>query len=254
VQSPYDSFAWFYDRYWAAPFQQWQRPALDRLLFPGLSAGARILDLCCGTGQLSRQLASKGYRVTGLDSSREMLRAARRNAPECTFLHTDAAGFTLGEPVDAVVCTFDSLNHLLEPDSVTGAFRSVYAVLKPSGHFVFDVNTGAAYGPQWDRSACHVAPDHAFFLRGGFDPANRVGTTSITMFRFLGAWRRFDVEVLQRPWEVSEIEAMLASTGFVNVRPHTAMSDLRMEGHYGHGRVYFIACRNSKEPGGSQLS
>jgi ubiquinone/menaquinone biosynthesis C-methylase UbiE len=50
----YDRFAWVYDRYWAGDFATRVLPVLERLLLASLPAGARILDLCCGTGQLAR--------------------------------------------------------------------------------------------------------------------------------------------------------------------------------------------------------
>src|ERR1043165_4860104 len=91
--SPYDRFAWFYDRYWAAPFQAWEAAALDRLLFPALRPGDTVLDLCCGTGQLAHDLVSRGYQVIGVDSSSEMLRHARERMPAGRFLHAEAADF-----------------------------------------------------------------------------------------------------------------------------------------------------------------
>lgn len=248
MESPYDAFAWFYDRYWAAPFQEWQSPALEKLLFADLPPGARVLDVCCGTGQLARRLSRHGYVVNGLDSSAEMLRVARASVPEAGFVHEDAVRFAVDEPFDAVVCTFDSLNHLLEPENVARALRSVHEALKPGGRFVFDVNTGKAYGEHWEASACRVEADHAFFLRGGFDAATRIGTTLITMFRLHGGWQRSDVEVLQRPWEIPEIEELLAGAGFSEIRSYRAMEDLGMNGHYGQGRVYFAACRNWSGP------
>jgi SAM-dependent methyltransferase len=247
VSSAYDAFAWFYDRYWAAPFQAWQAPALEKLLFPELAPGARILDLCCGTGELSRRFSARGYDVIGIDSSEEMLRLARRNAPGCAFLQADATQFILGRQVDAVVCTFDSLNHLLQVEDVALAVRNVYAALVHGGRFVFDINTKAAYGRQWDQSACEVAPDHAFFLRGGFDEITRIGSTKVTMFRLQECWQRSDVEILQRPWEVAEIHRLLTSTGFAQISSDRAFEDLGIDGHYGDGRVYFSACRNSNE-------
>jgi SAM-dependent methyltransferase len=244
VSSPYDSFAWFYHRYWAAPIQEFQTPALEKLLFPGLAPGARILDLCCGTGLLSKRLAARGYEVIGLDSSEEMLRFARENVPEGRFFQADASDFTMEEQVDAAVCMFDSLNHVIQPDSLALAFRNVRAALRPGGRFVFDVNTEAAYGPTWDQSACEVALDHAFFLRGGFDRQTRIGTTKITMFRLLDSWQRSDVEVRQRPWEIPEIERMLTSAGFTGISNNRAFEQLGMKGHFGEGRVYFAAFRN----------
>src|SRR5690242_557622 len=89
--SPYDLFAWFYDRYWAMPHHQWQAPALEHLLFSKVRSGARILDLCCGSGHLAQELLSRGYSAIGLDSSGEMLRLAREKAPNAEFVEADAA-------------------------------------------------------------------------------------------------------------------------------------------------------------------
>jgi ubiquinone/menaquinone biosynthesis C-methylase UbiE len=65
IYSEYDRFAWFYNRHWGDEFC---RPVLDIfqfILFPHIKPGSRILDLCCGTGQLAAGLIEKGYRVTG---------------------------------------------------------------------------------------------------------------------------------------------------------------------------------------------
>ena len=71
--SDYDPFAWVYNRHWGNNFTALALLVLDRLVLPYLPARARILDLCCGTGQLARALSARGYQVTGLDGSKEML-------------------------------------------------------------------------------------------------------------------------------------------------------------------------------------
>ena len=245
MSSPYDAFAWFYDRYWAEPFQQWQEPALEQLLYSGLPADARVLDLCCGTGQLARRLLSRGYRVTAVDSSQEMLHYAQRNAPDALCKQADAADFTVPEPVEATVCTFDSVNHWTRPGHMEGAFACVHQALEPGGRFVFDINTDAAYGERWEHTACLVEPDHAFVLRGGFDPVTRVGSTEITLFRLLDHWQRWDVAMQQRPCSVAAIREQLHAAGFVRISAWHAIDDLRMDGHYGLGRVYFQAWKSS---------
>lgn len=62
--SDYDAFAWFYNRYWGG-FSQRVLPILDRLLLDRLPAGARLLDLCCGTGQLAQLRYRRGRPRTG---------------------------------------------------------------------------------------------------------------------------------------------------------------------------------------------
>src|SRR4051812_22164447 len=183
MSSPYDPFAWFYQRYWTAPFHQWQLPILDKLLFEPVPAPAHLVDFCCGVGELAKHLCAAGYEVTGLDSSAEMLRLARENAPRAEFVLCDVANARIEPSADAATCAFDSVNHLLLAEDLERFLASVHAALKPGGLFVFDVNTQAAYGSQWDSSACVTEPDHAFFLRGGYDRQACIGTTKITMFR-----------------------------------------------------------------------
>jgi SAM-dependent methyltransferase len=251
TRSPFDAFAWFYDRYWAAPYEEWHRPALDRLLLPHVPQGGRILDLCCGTGTLARRLCALGFEVTGVDSSEGMLQIAREHVPEGLFVKAEASRFALEQPVDAAVSLFDSLNHLLEPRQMQEALECVHAALRPGGGFVFDLNTVDAYGERWDQSFCRVEPDHAFFLRGGYDAEARIGHTLVTMFRLGEVWEREDVAMRQRPWAVAEVEAMLRDAGFEDVRWFRALEDLGLAGHYGIGRVFFRCSRSSRALGTS---
>ena len=77
----YDDFAWFYDRYWNEEFHGAAFPILERIWLARVADGARILDVCCGTGRLAALLEARGYLVTGVDASQEMIRHARQNAP-----------------------------------------------------------------------------------------------------------------------------------------------------------------------------
>ncbi len=228
-----------YDKYWAAAFAEWQSTAIDRLLLPFVAPGAHLLDLCCGTGALARSLVDRGYAVTGVDSSEGMLQMARRNVSEANLVHADASHFAIDGRVDGALSVFDSLNNILEPDALRRAFKCVHDALQPGGRFVFDVNTSAAYGERWDQTHSEVQADHAFFLRGGFDRQKRIGFTKVTMFRLLDRWERSDVEILQRPWDFEEVEALLREAGFNEVSFWRAIEDLQMSGHYGIGRAYF---------------
>lgn len=239
VSSPFDDFAWFYDRHWAPGFAEWQLPAIERLLIPFVTPGSHLLDLCCGTGALARRLVDRGYAVTGVDASEGMLQMARHNVSEANLVHADASQFAIERRVDGALSVFDSLNNILEPDALRSAFRCVHNALQPGGRFVFDVNTGTAYGARWDQTHCEVHADHAFFLRGGFDRQKRIGTTKVTMFRLVDRWERSDVKILQRPWDVEEVKPLLDEAGFHEVSFWRAIEDLGMSGHYGIGRAYF---------------
>ena len=92
----------------------------------------RILDLGCGTGELSAQIARIGARVIGLDASAAMLERARKQFPDLEVVEGDAQHFDVGTGFDAVFS--NATIHWL-PDHEAVA-RSVHRALKPSGRFV----------------------------------------------------------------------------------------------------------------------
>jgi demethylmenaquinone methyltransferase/2-methoxy-6-polyprenyl-1,4-benzoquinol methylase len=102
----------------------WRRRAVRELRLPGRSL---VLDLACGTGDLSRELERAGYRVVGMDFSHGMLRAARTQAPlvEADILHLPVRDGI----VDGVTCGFAMRNVI----SLGGLFAELARVLRPGG-------------------------------------------------------------------------------------------------------------------------
>jgi trans-aconitate methyltransferase len=96
------------------------------------SAGESILDLGCGTGDLTAELAARGAVAVGIDLSPEMIETARKKYPHLRFDVADAHDFTVSEPVDAVFSNA-ALHWMKQPELVV---RSVSAALRPGGRFV----------------------------------------------------------------------------------------------------------------------
>ena len=94
--------------------------------------GERILDLGCGTGHLTAQIAAAGAQVYGIDASAEMTAQARQNHPQLAFETADATQFRVDEPFDAVFS--NAVLHWVKPPQ--DAVRSIAAALKPGGRFV----------------------------------------------------------------------------------------------------------------------
>lgn len=96
--------------------------------------GERILDLGCGTGQLTAQIAESGAEVVGLDASETMLREGRRLAPDVEFRLGDAHDFKVSQPFDAVFSNA-ALHWMQRPQDVAGC---ISRSLKPSGRLVVE--------------------------------------------------------------------------------------------------------------------
>ncbi len=94
--------------------------------------GERILDLGCGTGHLTAQIAESGAQVTGVDRSAEMIAAAREAYPNLKFEIADARDLPFDEEFDAVFSNA-TLHWVLEAE---GALRSIWRALRAGGRFV----------------------------------------------------------------------------------------------------------------------
>lgn len=95
----------------------------------------RILDLGCGTGDLTHQISLSGAVVTGLDCSETMIAKAKEKYPELRFVEADGETFRLEEgeaPYDAVFSNA-ALHWMQKPDK---AIESVWLSLRPGGRFV----------------------------------------------------------------------------------------------------------------------
>lgn len=97
--------------------------------------GERILDLGCGTGQLSQQIAESGAYVIGIDSSPDMVRQARNNYPQIAFEIADARSFFFETRFDAVFSNA-ALHWVREQEAV---LHHVWQALKPGGRFVAEL-------------------------------------------------------------------------------------------------------------------
>ncbi|HKD08163.1 MAG TPA: methyltransferase domain-containing protein [Bryobacteraceae bacterium] len=96
--------------------------------------GERVLDLGCGTGHLTAQIAERGTEIIGIDSSASMIAQARQNYPKLRFQLADARDFTFDDPFDAVFSNA-VLHWVHEAGSVIG---SIAKALKPGGRFVLE--------------------------------------------------------------------------------------------------------------------
>ncbi len=104
-----------------------------------------VLDLGCGTGNVTLPMAMRGYEMLGLDASEEMLQIASEKAKaaeqEILFLHQDMTSFELYGTVDAMVCALDGVNYLTEDGDLAAMLKLLHYYLNPGGILIFDINT-----------------------------------------------------------------------------------------------------------------
>ena len=144
--SSYEFLAGCYDRFtYDVDYAAWADYIEQHFRKRGLP-GKTVLDLACGTGSLTRELALRGYEMIGVDLSAEMLAEAaekNRNVGEISpmFLCQPMEKLDLYGTIDACVCCLDSVNYVTSPKKLQKAFERVHLFLMPGGLFLFDVNT-----------------------------------------------------------------------------------------------------------------
>ena len=237
--SNYDPFARVYQRHWSREVPGQILSVIDDLLLPRLPRGARILDLCCGTGYIAAELNARGFAVTGLDGSKEMLRYARRAAPAAHFILADARRFRLPPVHQGAISIFDSLNHIMTLAELRAVLRNVHRALAPSGCFFFDMNMEEGYIENWVEHFSIVEEDQVCILRGTYDEAEKIARYDITLFELRkGGWQRAETAITERCYSLKEIKDALKEAGFAALEIHDAVK-LGLADHV--GRKIFLA-------------
>ena len=114
---------------------------VDRIL-EGLPVGARVLDLGCGTGEpVAKYVTERGFRVTGVDESEQMLKFARQTVPEAELVHADMVTVELVETFDAAVA-WDSMFHV-ERKHHAAIYRKLARALRAGGRLLLSVGGSA---------------------------------------------------------------------------------------------------------------
>lgn len=181
-----------------------------------------ILDLGCGTGNHDFPLARRGYEVTGVDQSREMLALARKKTIPVgqppRFIRARMHSFRLRQTFDAAICMFGAFDYLLSPQEVTGCLRRVHAHLVPRGLFVYEYwqTSGVRPGIQSWIDRIGAGREIIRLSESHFDPRK---SQLVMDFRFLvlqgrKVLDRFSERHVVRTYTRPQMGRLLRETGF----------------------------------------
>ncbi len=216
--SDYDGFAKIYNSHWGPSYGAKAIPLLKKLLLDDIPESANILDLCCGTGHITRALLDEGYAVTGIDGSGNLLEYAKQNAPGVRFILEDVRHFQLEGMFDAVVCLNDSLNHIMSLEELINVFRNVKSSLHLGGWFLFDLNLAYKYETFWIGSFAIVEDDIVCAVRAITHINKKVAEFAATIFEPDNTvWTRKDLTLYQTWYQVTNIVKSLVESGFYDI-------------------------------------
>lgn len=171
-----------------------------------------ILDLACGTGSVSAEFIKKGYHITGIDLSTEMLSIADNKLNgKINLINAKMQDFALSEPVDAVVCLLDSINHLESEKDVAECFKCVYNSLKENGLFIFDVNTVYKHNYVLCNNSFIFDEENYFLSWDNELLENNKVRILLDIFMFNGNnYDRFSEEFIETAYDTDNLKRLLA--------------------------------------------
>ena len=201
-------------------------------------------DLACGTGSVSLLLAQRGYQVTGVDMSEDMLTVAAgkvqglENRP--LFISQKLQALRLARGVDLAVCGLDSMNYITDPADCEAAIRRVYKALNPGGIFIFDINTPQRFRSMDGQVFLDEDDDVYCVWRGEFDEKTNICSYGMDLFQRSGkVWQRSFEEHCEYAYTQEQLLGYLKAAGFSHIRVY---GDRRMEAPTEQDmRIYFSA-------------
>lgn len=183
----YSGLAYVYDQIMDhVPYDSWVND-LEKVFQSQGVKPVRILDCACGTGAMTNRLAQKGYVMTGVDLSEDMLVHAQENALEeelkVRYLMMDMRKIAIKGKFDAVISYFDGVNYLIDKPDLEAFFTGVKRILNPGGLLVFDISS--AYKMERTLGLNTFAESHedlAFIWENYYDNKTRMLQFDMTMF------------------------------------------------------------------------
>ncbi len=247
ASDPFSAVATYYDLLMQSIPYLWWMHYVETLLDYFDRPAQKVLDLCCGTGNLSELMAMSGYTVVGVDRSAAMIEQARRKAQEnrssVRYYVQDAAELELGETFDLIVSLFDSLNNITAPARFAEAMRRAYQHLNSNGVFIFDLNTEYAFVRKFfDQTQLDERAPLRYRWRSQYDKATRLCTVQMEFWVREGETERYFTEVhTQRAYSEQEVRTMLYDAGFPEVHLFDAYTLHPPERR--SDRVFYVALR-----------
>ncbi|MGI6031021.1 MAG: class I SAM-dependent DNA methyltransferase [Eubacteriales bacterium] len=180
-----------------------------------------VLELGCGSGNVTLPMAQRGYDMIGLDLSPEMLQLAREKAAAASredilLLCQDMTDFELYGTVEAVICALDGINYLTDKRDLLRCFRLTSLYLEQGGLFVFDVNTPYKFEKVLaDNVFLYDLEDVYCIWQNHYEKRSGLCRFDLTLFGREGeAYRRYEESQVERSYETQELKTLLQKAGF----------------------------------------
>ena len=190
------------------------------------------LELACGSGEITEMLAKKGYTMTALDLSEEMLDVARQRAKEAgeaiNFKQGNMLDLSQAGQYDLVTCYSDSICYMADEVEVGDVFKQVYDCLNEDGVFIFDVHSTYQTDTVFPGYSYHEnAEEFAMVWDTYADEAPHSVVHELTFFLQDedGRFTRYDEVHEERTYEILTYDILLEQAGFKSFELYADFED-----------------------------
>lgn len=206
-----------------------------------------LLELACGTGILSVELANLGFNVTGLDLSEDMISLAKERISEddegLRFVTGDMLNLSEKDTYDVVTCYSDSICYMPNEKAVGQVFQGVYETLKDNGTFIFDVHSTYQIEEGFSEYSYHYQTDEFAFLWESY-PGEEVYSVEHFLTFFVpsddGKFERHDELHEERTYEIATYKTLLKNAGFKSVEVFADFEEMKPDEE---SKRWFFVCQ-----------
>lgn len=228
----YTSFAAVYDTFMDnIPYEEWEKYLKSLLYEYGVREGL-VLELGCGTGNMTEILAQSGYDMIGVDNAEEMLEIAiekrMKSGLDILYLQQDMREFELYGTVKAIVSVCDSVNYILEEEELEEVFRLVNNYLDPGGVFIFDFNTVYKYREiLGDQTIAENREECSFIWDNYYYEEERINEYELSLFIGEGdseLYRKYQETHFQKAYDLETMKRLITQSGLEYITAYDAFT------------------------------
>lgn len=178
-----------------------------------------LLDLCCGTGTMTKLLLDEGFDMIAVDASEDMLMEARQKCGDILALCQDATELDLFGTVDAAISSLDSINYI-DPQNFNKVLRRLHYFIRPDGLFIFDIRPESWLKDMDGMTSVDETDDTLCLWRADFDDDINALTYGIDLFveDENGKWDRSFEEHIEYVYTLDFIKDQLEMCGYTDVK------------------------------------
>ena len=228
----YTSFAAVYDTFMDnIPYEEWEKYLKSLLYEYGVREGL-VLELGCGTGNMTEILAQSGYDMIGVDNAEEMLEIAiekrMKSGLDILYLQQDMREFELYGTVKAIVSVCDSVNYILEEEELEEVFRLVNNYLDPGGVFIFDFNTVYKYREiLGDQTIAENREECSFIWDNYYYEEERINEYELSLFIREGdseLYRKYQETHFRKAYDLETMKRLITQSGLEYITAYDAFT------------------------------